>query len=245
MGCLFAYCEVTSERELRRALKAAHIDLTIHVVERHIPHPPSPPPLPSSSRTTCPAGETGAPGVEAVPAVSETDGEGALGTPDGTVVAEVGLGLEGVPDGPGAEHGEVAPGQLLTHYAPDVPAVLLSAARHTEDLALLQALPAEWAQALSRCVVIDFGKTHADWSGRALAYQDLSAMGDTRQAQRTLFAVLRWAEAVPNADQVLLPDIAAHVSEDDEHLAALTDRLFRACSGRTASLSQILSALAS
>ena len=70
------------------------------------------------------------------------------------------------------------------------------------------------ANDLKRCVVIDFA---AQWTAHdlrihdVLAYRDLSKEGDSAAAGRILFEALRWAEDVPNAQFVLLPNMFAKV----------------------------------
>ena len=71
-----------------------------------------------------------------------------------------------------------APGMLLTHYAPDLPAFLLA----TTAPAPADAAPA--GAALASAVVVDFGARAAHLAPRALAYRDLSAAADGTEAAR-------------------------------------------------------------
>eukprot|EP00964_Phaeocystis_antarctica_P079316 scaffold49414_cov35-Phaeocystis_antarctica.AAC.1 len=73
-----------------------------------------------------------------------------------------------------------APGMLLTHYAPDLPAFLL--ATTAPAAAPANATPAD--AALASAVVVDFGARAAHLAPRALAYRDLSAAADGTEAAR-------------------------------------------------------------
>jgi L-threonylcarbamoyladenylate synthase len=121
----------------------------------------------------------------------------------------------------------VAPGQLLTHYAPDVDTYL--AASSSADLAAASPLPAP----LSEVVLVDFGGQFAHLRG-ALARRDLSEAGDAQEACANVFDVLRWTETVPGVRCVVLPNCqaSAAVRSNARDAPALADRLFRAASGR-------------
>lgn len=130
-----------------------------------------------------------------------------------------------------------APGMLLTHYAPDLPAFLLAPAGRGGAVAAEVPHGAD----LSSAVLIDFGARYAALASRAAAYRDLSATGDGAQAARSLFETLRWAEdqADAGARCVLLPLLGGNVAVGDaaqscgtEVEPALADRLYRAASGR-------------
>eukprot|EP00602_Paraphysomonas_sp_CaronLab_P013154 CAMPEP_0185041296 /NCGR_PEP_ID=MMETSP1103-20130426/40370_1 /TAXON_ID=36769 /ORGANISM="Paraphysomonas bandaiensis, Strain Caron Lab Isolate" /LENGTH=436 /DNA_ID=CAMNT_0027580949 /DNA_START=37 /DNA_END=1347 /DNA_ORIENTATION=- len=128
------------------------------------------------------------------------------------------------------EEPAVAPGQLLTHYAPDVPCYVLASAVISPDVSTYEHLsypPPESEEAVreqmqrytqsslllssaqmkSDVVVIDFqGQLRALASG-CLAYRDLSPSGNMTEAARGLFAALRWSELVPQAGKVILAPI--------------------------------------
>jgi hypothetical protein len=132
--------------------------------------------------------------------------------------------------------GEDAPGQLVTHYAPDLPTFVVRAVDQDAHVgAAGHAETAEAAEAaecaLASSVVVDFGGSLAWLQGHAavglgsddgapglrgsrgglrggcLAYADLSRGGDAAAAGRGLFAALRWAELVQGATRVLLADV--------------------------------------
>eukprot|EP00608_Synchroma_pusillum_P003233 CAMPEP_0198428262 /NCGR_PEP_ID=MMETSP1452-20131203/6443_1 /TAXON_ID=1181717 /ORGANISM="Synchroma pusillum, Strain CCMP3072" /LENGTH=396 /DNA_ID=CAMNT_0044148653 /DNA_START=37 /DNA_END=1227 /DNA_ORIENTATION=+ len=137
----------------------------------------------------------------------------------------------GPAEGPAAAAaGEQAPGQHVTHYAPDAPTYLVEAL-----LAAAPAAPAPDVLSLSpdelaAAVVVDYGGALAALGPRALAYRDLSPAGDASEAARGLFAALREAEATEGVGTVLL---AAAGEGDHSGLApGVADRVFRAASGR-------------
>eukprot|EP01031_Cornospumella_fuschlensis_P034695 gene34695-42013_t len=141
--------------------------------------------------------------------------------------------------------GEVAPGQAVTHYAPDVPCYLVHgvssraspSAASSSGIELLQGeLHVTKAALAAGAVVVDFGGQLADLSAQALAYRDLSVAKDAAEAAHGLFDTLRWAEGVAGARLVLLAqiDAAAGSSEGQKTLdirLGLADRVFRAASG--------------
>jgi hypothetical protein len=134
----------------------------------------------------------------------------------------------------------VAPGQMLKHYAPDVPTTILSSN-------LVHDAPWEAQRRVHGGFVIDYGGRLTDIaSGSAAQYWDLSPAGDARQACREVFALLRLAEdcAAGAGDgsamdgresgkgvRLFLPDLRADAAKD-EVVMALWERLLRAASGR-------------
>ena len=81
-----------------------------------------------------------------------------------------------------------APGQSLTHYAPDVDTYLYQDTA-VEAFGLENEDVASW-------VVLDFGGRLAALQDRVLAYADLSATGDVAEASHNIFDLLRWSENV-------------------------------------------------
>jgi hypothetical protein len=170
----------------------------------------------------------------------------------------------------------------VTHYAPDIPCLIAkklntiptcsstssSGTRPSNipvsmfplDLSSIDETLNLSEGDISRVVIVDLGGVWSDYSGRCLAYRDLSVTGDVAEAARGLFDALRWAETVNLASLVLLPyvdvatDLLDHLrqGEGDEgsgrnngeitrqervetntDLApGLADRMFRAASGR-------------
>lgn len=139
------------------------------------------------------------------------------------------------------------PGQMLTHYCPAVPASLLTPAGvpPLSPGAMSVHRGAErWP--LAATVVIDFGGALGGYKERCLAYRDLSASGSAERACFDVFDALRWSETVPGATNVVFPLLsewrhgaaAPKGGEEEELLAAVEDRLFRAASGVTATLQE-------
>ena len=132
----------------------------------------------------------------------------------------------------------VAPGQLLTHYAPaGMKCYLVRAPSHVRknsDLLNHAMQIQSLDECLSEpCVVIDytgtlaergFNETHPHVAG----YKDLG--GSLQQAARNLFETLRWAESVTGATKVLICDIAT--VDDSEDGGGVCDRIYRAASGK-------------
>lgn len=136
---------------------------------------------------------------------------------------------------------QVAPGQLLKHYAPDVETrLVLGGSKLAAATVPGVNTGAAFATPLESCVVVDFHGSLAWARGQVLAYRELSNTGDVREAAAGLFDALRWSEGVRGVGCVLLPDLCA---VRDEHAAAVADRLFRAASGRFVGESQLRAAL--
>ena len=122
----------------------------------------------------------------------------------------------------------VAPGQTIRHYSPDVPSFILS--RALCNLATSSS-PSDIDKAfLSKSVLIDFGGRIKAWKDLALAYRDLSKTTNSAEATKGVFETLRWAEKIQEADHILFPEISEDSSLDALTLA-LKDRLTRAASG--------------
>lgn len=125
------------------------------------------------------------------------------------------------------QHAAVAPGQMLKHYAADLPTFLVSGA-------VPMSLPAP--HSLSTAVVIDFAGRLAHLRHDALAYTDLSSSGSAAEACEKVFAQLRLAEQTSDrATVLLLPDLRMLLDkkrDDVDLLHALWERLLRAGSGQ-------------
>lgn len=142
------------------------------------------------------------------------------------------------------QEGQVAPGQAVTHYAPDIPCFILRGigdnAAPAEATADRRVFDLSLADMQNKVVLVDFNGQYANWQARVFAYRDLSAAGDASEAARGLFDTLRWAEQVAGAQYVL---IAPVLHTDDVIAAAKTvtdislgvaDRIYRAASGVSA-----------
>ncbi|KAJ9446548.1 Threonylcarbamoyl-AMP synthase [Diplonema papillatum] len=124
------------------------------------------------------------------------------------------------------------PGQMLTHYAPDVPAYLLDPLPAKVEGEAVRC--GELTFALKQAVVVDYNGAFAALEEGCAAYCDLSASGIAEEAAAQVFAVLRWTEDFQTtASVVLLPVLPC---SSDNIAQAVNDRLFRAASGRKAAL---------
>ncbi|KAL3659182.1 hypothetical protein V7S43_015760 [Phytophthora oleae] len=118
-----------------------------------------------------------------------------------------------------------APGQMITHYAPDVDTYLYQADA-TEKMDTSQ-------ENVSRWVVLDFHGKLVGLKDRVRAYLDLSPSGDVAEASKRIFDSLRWSENVQGVERVIITGV---VSEPHEQAAALHDRMYRAASGKQRAL---------
>jgi L-threonylcarbamoyladenylate synthase len=144
---------------------------------------------------------------------------------------------------------EVSPGQLLTHYAPDIPTYLVKTI-NSSDVSSSTPIPNVIpATTMKNAIVIDFGGVLSHYvssPGSILAYCDLSKTGDVEEARSNLFEVLRWAEQQPAevspthpTEQpwvCILDPVSANVLHKDskqvqDDIDALRDRIYRAASG--------------
>eukprot|EP01133_Synstelium_polycarpum_P012487 gene12487-14656_t len=115
--------------------------------------------------------------------------------------------------------GQEAPGQLLTHYAPDIQAYILKDIITTNDNNnTITSSPITNSHPLSE------------------SYRDLSENSQVLEAANVLFSTLRWSESVDGAKIILLPDLRSERVKSLDHSDAVFDRIFRAASGKTASL---------
>lgn len=130
-----------------------------------------------------------------------------------------------------------SPGQRLVHYAPRLPAFMLDC---VDSAGAGDGFPLG-KSALERTVVIDFGARLSLLETVCGKYRDLSKSSLVEEAAQQLFTTLRWAEdQAPSTEdnwQIWIVNPLTHgLIEDNEFFAALADRIFRAASGRTASV---------
>ncbi|CAI5735978.1 unnamed protein product [Peronospora destructor] len=119
-----------------------------------------------------------------------------------------------------------APGQMITHYAPDVDTYLY-------QVDASEKMDASAEQDVSRWAVIDFHGRLISLKDRVRAYQDLSPSGDIAEASQRIFDSLRRSENVEGVERVVITGVA---SEPHEQSAALHDRMYRAASGKQRAL---------
>ena len=152
----------------------------------------------------------------------------------------------------------VAPGQMIKHYAPDIPTYIVSASvssSSSSSLSLLEAadgpsspsVPSQLNIDIREAFIIDFAGQLRHMKDSCSVYCDLSPEGRAEEACNRIFEVLRRAEdpalAVPKGAPgditegsglgvglVLLPDLRA-AAERNEMIRALWERLHRAASG--------------
>ena len=127
---------------------------------------------------------------------------------------------------------QVAPGQLITHYAPYCDTFLVQL-KDTADL------PEIVKANIKNTVILDFDNIlHAyspyclktiNLSESQLILQLIIRRGSVTEAMRNIYSVLREAESIENVKLILLPDLSyLH----DEMAPSVMDRIIRATSGR-------------
>jgi tRNA threonylcarbamoyl adenosine modification protein (Sua5/YciO/YrdC/YwlC family) len=118
----------------------------------------------------------------------------------------------------------VAPGQSIRHYSPHVDCYMISSDKNSVQK---DELPI-----LSQAVVLDYAGQLNYLQNQCLAYRDLSVAGNSQEASASLFQTLRWAETVPSATRVYVPQLTYLLQDNDNALLwAIQDRLTRAASG--------------
>ena len=122
--------------------------------------------------------------------------------------------------------GEQAPGQAITHYAPDVPCFL-----HTSIAPGVETRVMIPEDAMKSLVVIDFGGQLVHIKDACRSYTDLAPTGVAEEGARNLFSALRKAENVSGADMVLVASVS--VAAEQPLGLGLADRIMRATSGRS------------
>lgn len=128
----------------------------------------------------------------------------------------------------------VAPGQTVKHYSPNVPCFMISSSRQIQSDGEVQ-LNEEERGVLSQSIIIDYGKRLVRYQSNALGYRDLSPEGNPSVAASNVFETLRWSETVDGATRVFVPQLVLRgdESEGQQHQAlvlAVKDKLTRAAS---------------
>jgi L-threonylcarbamoyladenylate synthase len=151
----------------------------------------------------------------------------------------------------------VAPGQMIKHYAPDIPTYVIAAASSGSGAGVVafrlashgdqsdsfssSSSPADIS--VNKAFIIDFGGQLKHFKDKCSTYVDLSPTGVAEEACNRIFEVLRKTEdpslSLPNSSKggsgegvtlVLLPDLRG-AAERNEMVRALWERLHRAASG--------------
>jgi L-threonylcarbamoyladenylate synthase len=117
-----------------------------------------------------------------------------------------------------------SPGQLLTHYAPNIEAFIIQNNQTMKDIPQMF-----MKELLIESVVIDYKSINKNLEQFALRYFDLSVLGNIQEASRNLFSFLRKAESIDKSKYILLPNL---FSENNEKMNAIFDRIYRAASGK-------------
>ena len=147
----------------------------------------------------------------------------------------------------------VAPGQTIRHYSPNIPSYLVSSAcvqQYQNHVANTNS--SAYDDFLSTAVIIDYGQQLVACRPAVLEYYDLSPDCNSHHAAQILFRWLRTAETIPHATRILFPqylrpttttnsavgttsncntDHSGDTYEEDALTLALQDRLTRAASG--------------
>jgi len=139
------------------------------------------------------------------------------------------------------EVNNVAPGQTVKHYSPNVPCFMIASERQRDRTLheqVEQQLTQEERDILSQSVIIDYSQQLSRYKEHSLAYRDLSPEGNASKAASQIFDTLRWSESIRGANRVYVPDlsgIAESANNSDQESEALVlavkDKLTRAASG--------------
>lgn len=120
-----------------------------------------------------------------------------------------------------------APGESVTHYAPNIPCFLLTNLNvPNPDLELSEI-------DLQKTCLIDYNSKFKNHKNSFKRYVDLSVKGDEKVAIHDFYFVLREIEKNEDIERILITEIS---DESNEKLTALFDRTFRASSGKKAVL---------
>jgi len=139
---------------------------------------------------------------------------------------------------------DVAPGQMIKHYAPDLPTYIITTTNdnNNNNNNILTIMKNEYNNEqdtqepinISDSFIIDYGNRLGKYKNICKKYLDLSEKGIPSEACRQVFQALRLAEDKEVANQgvkiVLLPDLRK-ATETDELVQALWERMHRAASG--------------
>lgn len=131
----------------------------------------------------------------------------------------------------------VAPGQMVKHYSPNVPTFMIGRSRQRNILqeAVNEveneiALEEEERSILYKSVIIDYGGRLVQFQPYALVYRDLSSDCDPATAASILFETLRWSETIDGAIRVFVPELVLEGESADPLVLAVKDKLTRAAS---------------
>ena len=131
------------------------------------------------------------------------------------------------------EH-NVAPGQTVKHYSPNVPCFMIGPNRQSRSQSE-EPLDEEECDILSRSVIVDYGRRLVRYRPHVLGYRDLSPDEDPSTAASNVFEMLRWSETVYGMKRVFVPELVLEGEEGEGHqhralVLAVKDKLTRAAS---------------
>lgn len=136
----------------------------------------------------------------------------------------------------------IAPGQLIKHYSPNVPSFLVSdqcIKDYNDQLQEQDNNSNMIKELLQYAIIIDYGQRLISMKDIVLQYRDLSYNENSTIGANILFDTLRWAENIPNAKIIFFPTIQQHEDNNDipppfdALTLAIQDKLTRAASGVT------------
>ncbi|KAK8804027.1 hypothetical protein WA171_000120 [Blastocystis sp. BT1] len=120
------------------------------------------------------------------------------------------------------EEAQVAPGQLITHYAPRCDAFLVQL---HDDVPL----PSILREHIHHAALLDFHGILEAYKPYCFQYMSISETGNVAEAMRNIYSILRKAESIPEVQMILLPDLSG---VNDELAPSVMDRIVRSTSGR-------------
>lgn len=136
-----------------------------------------------------------------------------------------------------------APGQILKHYAPKLPAFLLEhsrpPAKNEEPLSSSKenGIGLAGQKETKKAVLVDFAGKFLAIHEFFLKVFDLSEKGDYIEAMHDLYEVLRLAENIEEAEFIVVGDLSLSLVEEketfknDEFSETVYDKIFRCASG--------------
>lgn len=157
----------------------------------------------------------------------------------GALTCRVSVSNERTIRGAAADNGAaVAPGQMIKHYAPDVPTYILKITEANRKNTSFRRSGGKADKVpfvdASNAFVLDFGGLLLSLKATSCMYVDISPEGSVDAACGKLFMVLRQAESAQSKQRgvtyVILADLSAQ-AESDDRIRGLWERLHRAASG--------------
>jgi tRNA threonylcarbamoyl adenosine modification protein (Sua5/YciO/YrdC/YwlC family) len=132
----------------------------------------------------------------------------------------------------------LSPGQLLVHYAPRLFTQMIEWSSDLEGVGDFSLVSSEQ---MRKTILIDFFGQFSVLSGLVGGYRDLSQSGSSEEAVHDLFSALRWAESQGLGDDLhwqiwIFNPKNIELMKSNEIFLAMSDRVYRASSGRSMAL---------